>query len=179
MLLAKDIMTVPVVLVRDSATAEDAIWLMRAKRVRSVIVDKVAEDAPYGIVTDRDIVAKVTALGLAPETIGIKEIMRRPCITLSPWATIQEAAQTLSDAGIHRAPVVANNELVGILSITDILTKASVVTPSTDELSCRILEALRHAQVLENEKAQIQQECDIAWMVYEDLRENQLAMSRS
>lgn len=51
MLTVKDIMTRPVVVIRSAATVADAIWTMRARRVRSLIVEKLTPDISYGILT--------------------------------------------------------------------------------------------------------------------------------
>ncbi|MEO0538953.1 MAG: CBS domain-containing protein [Cyanobacteria bacterium P01_A01_bin.123] len=170
MLTVREIMSRPVVVIRGSATVEHAIWLMRAKRVRSLIVEKSHDNDTYGIVTERDIVSKVIAHGANPALVRISRIMRQPCIRVPVSATVQEAAQILTDAGIHRAPVIEQNQLLGIVSITDILTKGSLVTPPQDELYQRIQEALQHAHIIDDEDAQMQQECDIAWQVFEEMR---------
>lgn len=169
MLTVRDIMTRPVVVIRSSATVENAILLMRAKRVRSLIVEEEYESGPYGILTEKDIVFNVIAAGKNPDFIRVSDIMRQPCIRLPATATLQEAAQTLADAGIHRAPVIENDALLGIVSVTDILIKSHPGPPSRDELSRGIQEALQHSRILDDEDAQIEQECEIAWQVLEDL----------
>ncbi|TVQ07965.1 MAG: CBS domain-containing protein [Leptolyngbya sp. DLM2.Bin27] len=168
MLTVKDIMTKPVVVIRNSATVQNAILLMRAKRVRSLIVEK-TDAIPYGIVTEKDIVFKVIALGENPDFVRVRDIMRQPCIQVSPHATVPEVAQTLADAGIHRAPVTEQDELLGIISVTDILRKGHPGTPPRDQLARRIQAALQQARIVEDEEAQIEQECDLAWQVYEEM----------
>lgn len=170
MLFVKDIMTNPVVVVRSSATVENAIWLMRTKRVRSLIVEEGDEQGPYGILTERDIVYKVIAKGRLPHFVQVGSIMRRPCIRMPMNATLQEAAQIFSATGIHRAPVIENDQLLGIVSLTDILMKGHPGALSRDELSQRVLAALQHARIIDDENAQIQQECDIAWQVLEEMQ---------
>ena len=172
MLTVKDIMTKSVVVIRSSATVEQAVWLMRAKRVRSLIVEKAHEDGSYGIVTEKDIVYNVTVRNDDPSTVHIGSIMRQPCIQLPLRATIQEAAEILASAGIHRAPVVENNKLLGILSVTDILFKGQPAMLPRDELSQRIQDALQHARIVDDEDAQVEQECNIAWQIFEELRLN-------
>ncbi|MBE9069883.1 CBS domain-containing protein, partial [Leptolyngbya cf. ectocarpi LEGE 11479] len=82
MLFVKDIMTKPVIVIRSSATVENAIWLMRTKRVRSLIVEEFYEQGPYGILTERDIIYNVIAKGRSPHFIRVDQIMRRPCICM-------------------------------------------------------------------------------------------------
>ncbi|NJM96989.1 MAG: CBS domain-containing protein [Phormidesmis sp. RL_2_1] len=172
MLTVKDIMTRPVIVIRSAATVANAMWMMRANRVRSLIVEKIAPDISYGILTEKDIVYNVIAPGKNPGFVRVSDIMRYPCIYVSPTVTVQEAAQCLSDAGIHRAPVIQANELLGIVSVTDILDKGSLPAPPHDELSRRIRDALQHTRIVDDPDAKIQQECDIAWQVLEDMRQN-------
>ena len=162
-------MTKPVVVIRRSATVENAIWLMRAKRVRSLMVEESYEKGPYGILTEKDIVYKVIASDNNPHFVRVGDIMQQPCIQVPASATLQEASQILADAGIHRAPVIEHNELLGVISVTDILIKGHPGVPPRDELSQRIQEALQHARIIDDEEAQMEQECDIAWQVLEDM----------
>lgn len=168
MLTVQDIMTRPVVVIRSSATVQNAILLMRAKRLRSLIVEK-TDAIPYGIVTEKDIVFKVIAPGENPDFVRVRDIMRQPCIQVSPQATLREAAQTLAKAGIHRAPVIEQDELLGIVSVTDILRKGHPDPPSRDELARRIQLALQQARIVDNEDDQIEQECELAWQIYEEM----------
>ena len=171
MLTVRDIMTRPVVVIRETASVANAIWLMRVKRVRSLIVEKTYKGTPCGILTKR-----TSRTSLPKETIQalfwLKMSCSYPCIQLPVDATLQEASQMLSDAGVHRAPVIQNGELLGIVSVTDILDKGSLPAPPYDELSRRIQDALQHARIIDDEEASIQQECDIAWQVLEDMRKN-------
>ncbi len=175
MLNVRDIMTKPVIVIRGAATVANAIWLMRAKRVRSLIVERLNPEVSYGMLTEKDIVYNVIASSKNPAFVRVSEIMRAPCIYLSPDMTVQEAAQLLSETGIHRAPVIEHNALLGIVSVTDILDKGSLPAPSYDELSKRIQDALQHARIIDDREAKIQQECDIAWQVLEDMRQNAAA----
>ncbi|MEM1240431.1 MAG: CBS domain-containing protein [Cyanobacteria bacterium P01_H01_bin.26] len=52
MLLVKDIMTKLAIVIRSSATVENAIWLMRTKRVRSLIVENFYNEGTYGILIE-------------------------------------------------------------------------------------------------------------------------------
>lgn len=169
MLTVREIMTRPVVVIHSGATVADAIWTMRSQYVRSLIVEQDDPNASYGILTEKDIVYNVIAPGLDPNATKVSDIMRYPCAYLPPEATVKEAAQWLSAVGVHRAPVLEQNKLLGIISVTDILDKGSLPLPHSDKLSERIQSALQHARIIDDPEARTRQECDLAWQVLEDM----------
>lgn len=175
MLTVRDIMTRPVVVIRDTASVANAVWLMRVKKVRSLIVEKTYEGPPVGILTKKDIVYNVIAKGSNPGFVLASDVMSAPCIQISADATLQKAAKTLAEAGIHRAPVIQDGALLGIVSVTDILDKGNLPALPYDELSRRVQEALQHARVIDDDEANIQQECDIAWQTLEDMHRSAIA----
>jgi CBS domain-containing protein len=133
MLTIADIMTAEVQVIDRLATVADAIVQMQTHGVRSLIVDRPATDLPYGVLTERDIVYKVFARNLEPDRVRVQDIMRQPCIALEPHISLREAALTMSDAGIQRAPVIQAGKLLGIVSVTDLVMKgyvASTLLPS-------------------------------------------------
>ena len=131
----------PVIVIRSAATIADAMWVMQARSVRSLIVEKLSPDISYGILTERDIVYNIIAPGRDPSLAKVTSVMRHPYIELPPEATVQTAAQLLSDAGIHRAPVVQYRQLLGMLSVTNIIEKCSESASASDELSLVIEKA--------------------------------------
>jgi CBS domain-containing protein len=88
--------------------------------VGSVIIMK--DDIPSGILTDRDIVAKVLAQGKEPKTMGAGEIMRAPVVTISEDKDIIDATKLMANHAIRRLPVVdTSGKLVGIITLDDVL----------------------------------------------------------
>lgn len=130
MLTVADLMTQTVQMLKRTNTVAEAIVQMQIHGLRSLIVERSAVDMPYGILTERDIVYKVLARGLDPARVQVQDIMRQPCVSLEPYLTLQEAALMMADSGIQRAPVIHNNELLGIISVTDLVMKG-YVTSST------------------------------------------------
>lgn len=53
--------------------------------------------------------------------LTLKDVMTTDPLTLDPGMTLREAVELLSDPGVSGAPVVAGDELVGVLSMSDIL----------------------------------------------------------
>ncbi|MGB3137301.1 MAG: CBS domain-containing protein [Nodosilinea sp.] len=123
MLTVADIMTPHVTTIISGAAVAEAINLMQQRQIRSLLVEHPSQDMPFGMVTERDIVYTVVARGHDPEKVLVQDIMRQPCISLEPGLTIQEASQVLSDTGVQRAPVVQDGDLLGLISVTDILMR--------------------------------------------------------
>ncbi|PSN19275.1 hypothetical protein C7271_08150 [filamentous cyanobacterium CCP5] len=123
MLTVADLMTEAVHTISSSATVAEATRLMQRTQLRALIVERRQQDLPYGIVTEQDIVFKVVARELDSSRVIVQDIMRQPCIGVSPDLTIKAAALLFADSGTQRAPVVADGRLLGIISVTDILMK--------------------------------------------------------
>ncbi len=122
-LKAKDIMTTEVVTIEPSATVAEAIALMKEKGLRALIVERMNEEDAYGIVTETDIIYKVVAQGLSPQSVLVREIMTKPCIVVNPDLSVENVARLFALTGIRRAPVI-RERLLGVISVTDIIRKA-------------------------------------------------------
>ncbi|MCS7252310.1 MAG: CBS domain-containing protein [Thermoflexus sp.] len=122
-LKAKDIMTTEVVTIEPSATVAEAVALMKEKGLRALIVERSNEEDAYGIITETDIVYKVVAQGLNPQSVLVRDVMTKPCIVVNPDLSVENVARLFALTGIRRAPVI-RERLLGIISVTDILRKA-------------------------------------------------------
>lgn len=123
MLTIADVMSQTVQMLDRTNTIADAIVKMQAHKLRSLIVERTSEQIPYGILTDQDIVYKVLARGADPARVRVQDIMRQPCISIEPHLTLREAALIMADTNIMRAPVVRDGELLGLISVTDLIMK--------------------------------------------------------
>ncbi|HEX6004923.1 MAG TPA: CBS domain-containing protein [Burkholderiales bacterium] len=113
-----------VVCASRETTVYDAAQLMRQRHVGTlVVVDEFSvRRVPVGIVTDRDIVVEVNAVGLDPKTITLGDIMDEALVTVSEGAGLHEAMGAMRAKGVRRLPVVGKEgELVGILAVDDLL----------------------------------------------------------
>ena len=105
-------------------SVQGAALLMRKHHVGDIVVvdDPDGERTPVGIVTDRDIVVSVIALGLDPVGLEVGDIMSDDLLVAGehddPYLTIEHMRQR----GIRRVPVVTENgNLAGIVSADDLL----------------------------------------------------------
>ena len=167
---ASEIMTKDVVTIRGSATVADAINLMKQKGLRALIVDRRTDEDAYGIVTETDIVYKVAAYGKDPKSLRVYEIMTKPCIVVNPELTVEYVARLFANTGIRRAPVIKGN-LLGIISVSDILNKSSFVEqPRAVLLEQEIEKARTNARAICAEKGATSPECAAAWDIVEELQ---------
>jgi CBS domain-containing protein len=123
---AKHIMTQDVATIRGSANVAEAVQLMRLKGLRALIVEPRHDGDAYGIVTETDIAYKVVAFGKDPQRTHIYDIMTKPCVIVNPDLDLEYVARLFANTGIRRAPVI-QGELLGIISVTDILNKGNFV----------------------------------------------------
>jgi CBS domain-containing protein len=167
---AEDIMTKEVITIRGTATVADAVNLMKTKGLRALIVDRRHEQDAYGIVTETDIVYKVTAYGKDPKQVRVYEIMTKPCIVVNPDLGVEYVARLFANTKIRRAPVITN-ELQGIISVTDILTKSDFVEqPQEVIFEQRIQQGIENARAICAEIGINSPECAAAWDAVEEMQ---------
>jgi CBS domain-containing protein len=122
-LCAKDIMQVEIATILDNMTVTEAAEQMRFEGVRSLIVEPHGEGDSYGIIAYADIVGKVLAKGLDPKAVYVHEVMTKPVITVNPDMPAQHIARLFGQHGFGHAPVVDCGKLLGVVSMTDLVTE--------------------------------------------------------
>lgn len=129
------------------ATVREAAELMARERVSSVLVG-VGDEGGMGIVTDRDLRAKVVAAGRSLDTPTV-DIMTTPVFAVPPETTAAEVLTQMYERGIHHVPVVGpDGEPVGMITDTDLLgleQRTPFIVKSELERSPSIEEAIRVA----------------------------------
>ncbi|NWF95374.1 MAG: CBS domain-containing protein [Candidatus Thorarchaeota archaeon] len=115
----RDIMTVNVVTMPPTATAFEVAKSMSSLDIGSIII--VDKERPVGIITESDIVRRVTAEYADPKKVKASEIMSSPLIHVTPETPLTEAMRVMARSGIRRVAVLRNNTLAGIITSRDIL----------------------------------------------------------
>jgi CBS domain-containing protein len=119
-MMVRDIMSSPVVTIDEDETINKAASNMDMHDLGAVIVQNKANKS-IGIITERDIVIRVVAKNLKPDTVKAKEIMTTPLVTIEPEANISDAARRMNRLDIRRLGVIYKGNLVGIISSKDVL----------------------------------------------------------
>lgn len=108
------------VLVIDAdASVFEAVQRMVEMNVGSLLVTERGEIA--GIVTERDYLRRVALHELDGRETAVREVMSSPLIVATPETTVDECMALMTDRRIRHVPVVAGGEVVGLVSIGDLV----------------------------------------------------------
>jgi CBS domain-containing protein len=110
---------------------------MARRKVGAVLV--VEQDKLLGIFTERDVVFRVIARGLDPETTLLADVMTAPPRVVDPEKSFGFALLTMHEYGFRHMPVVDQGKLVGIVSARNALD------PDMEEF---VAESQRREQIL-------------------------------
>ena len=103
----------------------EAARLMREHHVGSlvVVVDRLSERVPVGIITDRDIVVAVVAKELDPRVLTVGDVINAGgVLVVREQDGLADALRLMREKGVRRVPVVTKSgALAGIVTIDDLL----------------------------------------------------------
>lgn len=105
--------------ISKDSTVLDALKLLAEKQIGSLVV--MDGKVVAGIFSERDFARKVGVTGRPPEAVKVHEVMSEHVITVNPHQTVQECMELMTEKRIRHLPVLENGQLVGILSIGDIV----------------------------------------------------------
>lgn len=121
MLTLKDIMASTVFRVDADTTLRDAARIMASRDLGSLLVTRGHE--PAGIVTESDLVRRVLARDLNPDTHTVEEVMSAPLITVEASTGILEARDRMDQERVRHLLVTEGGEVTGIVSVRDLIHK--------------------------------------------------------
>lgn len=99
-------------------TVRSAARLMRERKVAAVLV--MEGERLVGIITERDMTARVIAAGLNPEISTARDIMTANPDTLAPTDTASDAIRMMKRHNYRHLPVVDGARVVGMVSVRDL-----------------------------------------------------------
>jgi CBS domain-containing protein len=124
----RELMSADVVTITPEASLDDAARMMGARHIGSLIVVKYR--TPVGIVTERDLLSKVLALGLFLKDEKVEDVMSYPLSGVSLTAKIKEVAKLMISKK-SRLAVFDTGSLVGIVTASDLI-KSLPDVPETE-----------------------------------------------
>lgn len=110
-----------VISVAPASTVYEALEIMSERNIGSVVV---LDNGRYaGILTERDYARKVVMLGRNSAETRVQDIMTTDLPAISRNHTVEDCMQLMSERNIRYLPVIENNQLIGLLSIMDLVTE--------------------------------------------------------
>jgi len=130
-MLVENVMTPEekLVIISPMSTVREALSLMKSHKVRSVVVNKSTKDGAYGLVTFKNILQSIVAEDGDIDLLNVYDIASTPAFSVSAHLDVKYAARMMVQNSIKRLLVLDNNELQGILTMTDII---SILMDSVD-----------------------------------------------
>ncbi len=116
--LVRDIMVSNVITIEHDKTAKEVAMLMTEKSISSLVVVK--DGNPIGLVTERDLVRKVSTTDRKSSEVPLSEIMSANFRWVEPMTPIEDAIQRMTNKNIRRLLVLDNGKLAGIITETDL-----------------------------------------------------------
>ena len=101
------------------ASVFEAVQRMVQENIGSLLVTDGGETA--GIVTERDYLRRVALEGRTDRDTPVREIMSTPLIVVTPETTVDECMALMTERRIRHLPVVDEHEVVGLVSIGDLV----------------------------------------------------------
>ncbi len=105
--------------ISPEATVFDAIKLMAEKNIGALPV--MSHGRLAGIFTERDYTRKVALAGKTSKQTLVREIISTDLVTVDPQESVEECMRLMTEHRIRHLPVLQNDELVGIISIGDLV----------------------------------------------------------
>lgn len=126
------------ILGKETLTREAARMLRHYETDDIVVTDE--KRMPVGIVTDEDILNKVSDATVYAEATRLKDVMSMPLVTINEKATLQDALHKMRDNSIRKLPVLSKkNQVIGIIfqtAIANVIRDANV----SQHLDCLVLQ---------------------------------------
>ena len=114
--------------INDNPSALDVAKLMAKHRIGSIVVTEGNNKKPVGIVTERDIISKVSAQNKSADQVEVRHIMSSPLVTVKSIDSIDTAADIIAENKVKRLVVLEQDgSMVGILSVSDIARKLAKI----------------------------------------------------
>jgi CBS domain-containing protein len=132
-MLVEEVMTRDVVTIDSNETVYSACETYSEIKVGSLVV--INKDMIVGIITERDIIKRAILQKKDPMKTRICEIMSPHIKTIHALAPIEKAVSIMKENNIKKLPVILNNDIVGIITETDISQTVEFFSEALEELT--------------------------------------------
>ena len=120
-MLVKDIMQAEVATISPLATLREAMAKMRARKVKSLVVERRDEHDAFGIITYATILRTIVAEEGDIDLINVYDVYRKPIISVPPNMEVKYVARMMVAQKVQRLLVLDGDGLAGIVTMNDIV----------------------------------------------------------
>lgn len=123
------------------ATVRDAACVMTRANCGSVLVME-PPDSLLGILTERDLMTRVLARGLDPDTTSVRAVMTPNPICVAPETLVSDAVVLMLERGFRHLPLVSGTKILGVFSVRDALPREIGAALSQTEFNEQVNDVL-------------------------------------
>lgn len=105
--------------ISPEASVLDAIRLLAEKNVGALLV--LDGERLVGMLSERDYTRKIVLKGRSSKDTKVGEVVSTPVITVTPETTVDDCLHLMTEKRIRHLPVVAQDKVVGVVSIGDLV----------------------------------------------------------
>ena len=107
-----------VVTIDEEASVKEAAEIMNKLEISSVIATR--DGKSIGIITERDLLKRIVAEGKNAKKTRVRDIMSSPLTVIKSDVQLDEAARLMFAKKIKKLPIIDQDKIIGLLSLTDI-----------------------------------------------------------
>jgi CBS domain-containing protein len=108
-----------VVTISADAAVSELVASLAEHKIGALVV--VQDSQPVGVVSERDVVRRLHRIGSQVLELPVSELMTAPVISCGPQDKVDDIAAAMTERRIRHMPVLAGDELAGIVTIGDVV----------------------------------------------------------
>jgi CBS domain-containing protein len=105
--------------VAEDATVFEALAIMAHKEIGALVV--LQNNRPVGLFSERDYARNLILKGRTSKETNVSQVMSSPVVVANPEQSVEECMAVMTEKRVRHLPVMRGNELVGIISIGDLV----------------------------------------------------------
>jgi CBS domain-containing protein len=105
--------------VAADATVFEALSMMADKGIGALVV--IQHERPIGLFSERDYARNIALKGRTSKETKVSEVMSSPVVVAHPEQNVEECMAVMTEKRVRHLPVMRGDELVGIISIGDLV----------------------------------------------------------
>jgi predicted transcriptional regulator len=119
----RDVMTDDFAMIDGLMTIDAALEIFKEKSADVLMINKRHADDEFGMLLLSDVAKKVVVPDRSPDRVNVYEVMAKPVISVDPHMDIRYCARLFQRFGLAHAPVIENDQILGVVSYQSIVLK--------------------------------------------------------